>query len=216
MRYIISYEVGDEMAWWATNTEPIVFTGDPESIEICFMMEATEAKTPMFVFGGNQFETSEFFSRDRNGIDYYIPPKFYTVDEWFAKKMKLDHCHRASCVQIIEVLTKERDRLAAENERLKAWKDSTWQRGHAVGIAGLNDATSQMSQAKEAYLEENERLTNLLLKTEADKERLAAENEGLVATVEVIRKWNPCSNFNEREIDRICAAALAKVKESGK
>ena len=115
----------------------------------------------------------------------------------------------------------ERDRLAAENEKLKAWKASTWQRGHAVGIAGMNDAMKQMGQAKEAYLEENERLTNLLLQTEETKDRLAVENKELREALEFFTTSyralvNGKTSYKMPEALKMADAALAKVKESGK
>ena len=90
MRYIVEYSIGDECTWWATETEPIIFDGDPEDIQIAFMLAITEAPPNAndVKFGGVIFTVSDFFARDYNGVEYYQPPSFYTVDEWFAKVEK--------------------------------------------------------------------------------------------------------------------------------
>lgn len=60
--------------------------------------------------------------------------------------------------------------LQEENARLKAWHDSAWQRGHAVGSVDVTQALQQVAKQREEYLNENERLTNLLLETENQRD----------------------------------------------
>ena len=60
--------------------------------------------------------------------------------------------------------------LQEENARLRAWHDSAWQRGHAMGALDVNQVLQQAAKQREEYLNENERLTNLLLETENQRD----------------------------------------------
>lgn len=63
-------------------------------------------------------------------------------------------------------------RLEAENARLRAWQQSAWQRGHAVGLNGLNEALRQMEAHKKSDAWGNTQLTEALLKAEAQRDAL--------------------------------------------
>jgi hypothetical protein len=63
-------------------------------------------------------------------------------------------------------------RLEAENARLRAWQQSAWQRGHAVGLNGLNEALRQMEAHKKSDAWGNTQLTEALLRAEEQRDEL--------------------------------------------
>ena len=63
-------------------------------------------------------------------------------------------------------------RLEAENARLRAWQQSAWQRGHAVGLNGLNEALRQMEAHKKSDAWGNTQLTEALLRAEEQRDEI--------------------------------------------
>jgi hypothetical protein len=63
-------------------------------------------------------------------------------------------------------------RLEAENARLRAWQQSAWQRGHAVGLNGLNEALRQMEEHRKSDAWGNTQLTEALLRAEEQRDEL--------------------------------------------
>ena len=68
----------------------------------------------------------------------------------------------------------EMQRLQAENKRLREWHATAWNRGHAVGLNGLNTALRQMEEHRKSDAWGNTQLTEALLLAEEQRDELLA------------------------------------------
>ena len=114
-----------------------------------------------------------------------LPNDATALNELIAERMKTQKEYYESVFQDGANRIAE---LTAEVERLKSWEKSAWQRGHSVGINGLNSALNDISKAKDSYLDENQRLTELLLTTEDQLAELTAQRDLAISTIELAYK----------------------------
>lgn len=71
-----------------------------------------------------------------------------------------------------EATAAELRRLHASNKKLHAWHQSAWQRGHAAGLNGLNEAMRQAEAHRRSDAWGNTQLTETLLRAEAQRDAL--------------------------------------------
>lgn len=96
-------------------------------------------------------------------------------------------------------------RLHAEVSRLQAWHQTAWQRGHAVGLNGLNEALRQMEDHKKSDAWGNTQLTEALLRAEEQRDEL---REALRAMLEV---WEEDPAYGATHADK-ARAAISKAE----
>jgi hypothetical protein len=101
-------------------------------------------------------------------------------------------------------------RLHAEVSRLQAWHQTAWQRGHAVGLSGLNEALRQMEDHKKSDAWGNTQLTEALMRAEEQRDEL------LEALRNIVNLWDHHASAHGDGIiyplHGAARAAIAKVE----
>lgn len=88
--------------------------------------------------------------------------------------------HRGTLADEITRLHAEVAKLQAENRRLREWHATAWNRGHAVGLNGLNTALRQMEEHRKSDAWGNTQLTEALLLAEEQRDELLAALRNMV------------------------------------
>ena len=96
----------------------------------------------------------------------------------------------------------EMQRLRAENNRLREWHATAWNRGHAVGLNGLNTALRQMEEHRKSDAWGNTQLTEALLLAEEQRDELLA----------ALKRIAGYDLADEAAIVEVARAAIAKVE----
>jgi hypothetical protein len=129
--------------------------------------------------------------------------------------------HRDTLAAEITKLHEEVAKLQAENTRLREWHATAWNRGHAVGLNGLNTALRQMEEHRKSDAWGNTQLTEALLLAEEQRDELLAALKLALPTLQKLKFEADCSygsNFsraqaetNRRNYEAACAA-IAKAE----
>jgi hypothetical protein len=104
-------------------------------------------------------------------------------------------------------------RLHAEVSRLQAWHQTAWQRGHAVGLNGLNQALRQMEDHKKSDAWGNTQLTEALMRAEEQRdELLEALKLALSAHGVLVLSDPPQDAWKTYGVEQKARAAIAKTE----
>jgi hypothetical protein len=118
----------------------------------------------------------------------------------------------ANCQAHIDAAAELR-RLHAEVSRLQAWHQTAWQRGHAVGLSGLNEALRQMEDHKKSDAWGNTQLTEALMRAEEQRdELLEALKLALSAHGVLLLSDPPQDAWKTYGVEQKARAAIAKTE----